>query len=74
MQTFTHINSEFRNFSNDQVTTFLLITNKLRGHWSLVTFAFTLSSKVSDLIPNGLNFMTQAYFPKGENLRPQYTT
>ena len=43
MLTFTPINSELRNISNDQMTANVLIINMLSGHWSLVIFAFTLS-------------------------------
>ena len=43
MLTFTPINSELRNFSNDKRTPNLLIINNLRYHLSLVTFEFTLS-------------------------------
>ena len=45
MLTFTLVNSELRNISNDKVTLNCLITNILRCHLSFVIFAFTLSLK-----------------------------
>ena len=52
--TFILVNSELRNFSSDRVTANSLIFSKLRGHWSLVTYTFTLSfmyyTQVSDLV------------------------